>query len=63
MIYLFIAAIHQKLESDGTEKVEGSMTQRLENILNSKCSISVQTKTPQDAFSGGVFNLEILIIQ
>lgn len=55
MIYLFIAAIHQKLESDGTEKVEGSMTQRLENILNSKCSISVQTKTPQDAFSGGVF--------
>ncbi|CAG5863110.1 unnamed protein product [Menidia menidia] len=30
-----LAAIHQKLESDGTEKVEGSMTQRLENILNS----------------------------
>ncbi|GAA6088918.1 exocyst complex component 2, partial [Tachysurus ichikawai] len=26
--------IHQKLESDGTEKVEGSMTQRLENVLN-----------------------------
>ncbi|XP_056620921.1 exocyst complex component 2 [Triplophysa dalaica] len=29
-----LASIHQKLESDGTEKVEGSMTQRLENILN-----------------------------
>lgn len=29
-----LAAIHQKLESDGTEKVEGSMTQRLETILN-----------------------------
>lgn len=29
-------AIHQRLESDGTERVEGSMTQRLENILNSK---------------------------
>ncbi|KAJ7986362.1 hypothetical protein DPEC_G00339130 [Dallia pectoralis] len=27
-------AIHQRLESDGTERVEGSMTQRLENILN-----------------------------
>ncbi|KAK1897212.1 hypothetical protein KUDE01_016749, partial [Dissostichus eleginoides] len=26
--------IHQRLESDGTERVEGSMTQRLENILN-----------------------------
>lgn len=31
-----VAAIHQRLESDGTERVEGSMTQRLENILNSK---------------------------
>ncbi|XP_066533004.1 exocyst complex component 2 [Hoplias malabaricus] len=29
-----LAAIHQKLESDGTEKVEGSMTRRLENVLN-----------------------------
>ncbi|XP_076010599.1 exocyst complex component 2 [Genypterus blacodes] len=29
-----LAAIHQRLESDGTEKVGGSMTQRLENILN-----------------------------
>ncbi|XP_028300508.1 exocyst complex component 2 [Gouania willdenowi] len=29
-----LSAIHQRLESDGTEKVEGSMTQRLENILN-----------------------------
>ncbi|XP_037553738.1 exocyst complex component 2 [Nematolebias whitei] len=29
-----LSAIHQKLESDGTEKVAGSMTQRLENILN-----------------------------
>ncbi|RXN26583.1 Exocyst complex component 2 [Labeo rohita] len=29
-----LAAIHQKLESDGTEKVEGSMTQRLEKVLN-----------------------------
>ncbi|KAL8182565.1 UNVERIFIED_CONTAM: Exocyst complex component 2 [Gekko kuhli] len=28
------AAIHQKLEADGTEKVEGSMTQKLENVLN-----------------------------
>ncbi|KAL1022702.1 hypothetical protein UPYG_G00031250 [Umbra pygmaea] len=27
-------AIHQRLESDGTERVEGSMTQRLENVLN-----------------------------
>lgn len=31
-----VAAIHQRLESDGTERVEGSMTQRLENILNRK---------------------------
>ncbi|XP_038652674.1 exocyst complex component 2 isoform X2 [Scyliorhinus canicula] len=30
-----LSAIHQKLEVDGTEKVEGSMTQRLENVLNS----------------------------
>ncbi|KAI4881279.1 hypothetical protein NFI96_032540 [Prochilodus magdalenae] len=29
-----LLSIHQKLESDGTEKVEGSMTQRLENVLN-----------------------------
>ncbi|XP_003805616.4 exocyst complex component 2 [Pan paniscus] len=29
-----LSAIHQKLEADGTEKVEGSMTQKLENILN-----------------------------
>ncbi|KAI5090576.1 exocyst complex component 2, partial [Silurus meridionalis] len=29
-----LAAIHQKLESDGTEKVEGSMTRQLENVLN-----------------------------
>uniref|UniRef100_A0A8C9RVG1 Exocyst complex component 2 n=1 Tax=Scleropages formosus TaxID=113540 RepID=A0A8C9RVG1_SCLFO len=29
-----LAAIHQKLEVDGTEKVGGSMTQKLENILN-----------------------------
>ncbi|GCB73898.1 hypothetical protein scyTo_0002980 [Scyliorhinus torazame] len=29
-----LSAIHQKLEVDGTEKVEGSMTQRLENVLN-----------------------------
>uniref|UniRef100_A0A8C8EG95 Exocyst complex component 2 n=1 Tax=Oncorhynchus tshawytscha TaxID=74940 RepID=A0A8C8EG95_ONCTS len=29
-----LAAIHQRLESDGTERVEGSMTQRLENVLN-----------------------------
>ncbi|XP_023607173.1 exocyst complex component 2 isoform X2 [Myotis lucifugus] len=29
-----LAAIHQKLEADGTEKVEGSMTQKLENVLN-----------------------------
>lgn len=34
--FLSFTAIHQKLESDGTEKVEGSMTQRLENVLNSK---------------------------
>ncbi|XP_021564740.1 exocyst complex component 2-like, partial [Carlito syrichta] len=30
----FHLAIHQKLEADGTEKVEGSMTQKLENVLN-----------------------------
>ncbi|XP_062308401.1 exocyst complex component 2 [Osmerus eperlanus] len=29
-----LAAIHQRLESDGTERVEGSMTKRLENTLN-----------------------------
>ncbi|NXJ65749.1 EXOC2 protein, partial [Rostratula benghalensis] len=29
-----LSAIHQKLEADGTEKVEGSMTQKLENVLN-----------------------------
>ncbi|KAM8789058.1 exocyst complex component 2 isoform 2-T2 [Rhynchonycteris naso] len=29
-----LSAIHQKLETDGTEKVEGSMTQKLENVLN-----------------------------
>lgn len=29
-----LSAIHQKLEVDGTEKVEGSMTQKLENVLN-----------------------------
>ncbi|XP_056132025.1 exocyst complex component 2 isoform X2 [Lampris incognitus] len=29
-----LSAIHQRLESDGTERVEGSMTQRLQNILN-----------------------------
>ncbi|KAF4082429.1 hypothetical protein AMELA_G00151670 [Ameiurus melas] len=29
-----LSAIHQKLESDGTEKVEGSMTRQLENVLN-----------------------------
>ncbi|XP_068175611.1 exocyst complex component 2 isoform X2 [Antennarius striatus] len=29
-----LAAIHQRQESDGTERVEGSMTQRLETILN-----------------------------
>lgn len=32
----FLSAIHQRVESDGTERVEESMTQRLENILNSK---------------------------
>lgn len=35
-IIVSFTAIHQKLESDGTEKVEGSMTRRLENVLNSK---------------------------
>ncbi|KAG8442453.1 hypothetical protein GDO86_011297 [Hymenochirus boettgeri] len=30
-----LAAIHQKLEVDGTEKVEGSMTQKLEKVLKS----------------------------
>nr|XP_057928280.1 exocyst complex component 2 [Doryrhamphus excisus]XP_057928281.1 exocyst complex component 2 [Doryrhamphus excisus]XP_057928282.1 exocyst complex component 2 [Doryrhamphus excisus] len=29
-----LAAIHQRQESDGTERVQGSMTQRLEVILN-----------------------------
>ncbi|KAF2980641.1 hypothetical protein EK904_006455 [Melospiza melodia maxima] len=32
--HLCMHAIHQKLEADGTEKVEGSMTQKLENVLN-----------------------------
>lgn len=36
-------AIHQRLESDGTERVEGSMTQRLENILNSKHGFVIPT--------------------
>ncbi|XP_075441928.1 exocyst complex component 2 [Ascaphus truei] len=30
-----LAAIHQKLEVEGTEKVEGSMTQKLEKVLKS----------------------------
>uniref|UniRef100_A0A5F9DVR2 Exocyst complex component 2 n=1 Tax=Oryctolagus cuniculus TaxID=9986 RepID=A0A5F9DVR2_RABIT len=29
-----LSAIHQKLEADGTEKVGGSMTQKLESVLN-----------------------------
>ncbi|KAB1261699.1 Exocyst complex component 2 [Camelus dromedarius] len=29
-----LSAIHQKLEADGTERVGGSMTQRLEDVLN-----------------------------
>ncbi|XP_008335141.1 exocyst complex component 2 [Cynoglossus semilaevis] len=29
-----LAAIHQRLESEGTERVKGSMTQQLESILN-----------------------------
>lgn len=44
---LCIAAIHQRLESDGTERVEGSMTQRLENILNSK-HLVVSCQTSED---------------
>ena len=39
-----VTAIHQRLESDGTERVEGSMTQRLENILNSK-NLLIQSPT------------------
>lgn len=35
-VILSFTAIHQKLESDGTEKVEGSMTRQLENVLNSE---------------------------
>lgn len=37
-----LSAIHQKLEADGTEKVEGSMTQKLENVLN-RASTSADT--------------------
>ncbi|MBN3309213.1 EXOC2 protein, partial [Amia calva] len=37
-----LAAIHQKLEVDGTEKVEGSMTQKLENVLN-RASVTADT--------------------
>ncbi|XP_039609362.1 exocyst complex component 2 isoform X1 [Polypterus senegalus] len=37
-----LAAIHQKLEVDGTEKVEGSMTRKLENVLN-RASVSADT--------------------
>ncbi|XP_069047018.1 exocyst complex component 2 isoform X2 [Lepisosteus oculatus] len=37
-----LAAIHQKLEADGTEKVEGSMTQKLENVLN-RASVTADT--------------------
>lgn len=40
---MFFLAIHQKLEADGTEKVEGSMTQKLENVLNSKFYLLPQT--------------------
>lgn len=39
----FFLAIHQKLEADGTEKVEGSMTQKLENVLNSKFALLPET--------------------
>lgn len=41
------SAIHQKLESDGTEKVEGSMTQRLENVLNSETHTHIHAYTDQ----------------
>ncbi|MBN3283557.1 EXOC2 protein, partial [Polyodon spathula] len=37
-----LSAIHQRLEVDGTEKVEGSMTQKLENDLN-RASVTADT--------------------
>ncbi|XP_041103943.1 exocyst complex component 2 [Polyodon spathula] len=37
-----LSAIHQRLELDGTEKVEGSMTQKLENVLN-RASVTADT--------------------
>ncbi|XP_058878600.1 exocyst complex component 2-like isoform X1 [Acipenser ruthenus] len=37
-----LSAIHQRLEVDGTEKVEGSMTQKLENVLN-RASVTADT--------------------
>lgn len=40
---IYFPAIHQKLEADGTEKVEGSMTQKLEKVLKSKFYIPLKT--------------------
>uniref|UniRef100_A0A2K5VT72 Exocyst complex component 2 n=1 Tax=Macaca fascicularis TaxID=9541 RepID=A0A2K5VT72_MACFA len=37
-----LSAIHQKLEADGTEKVEGSMTQKLENVLNNYAEVETR---------------------
>lgn len=48
----FVSAIHQRLESDGTERVEESMTQRLENILNSK-RLSIHVVQPKETLYTG----------
>ncbi|XP_030170831.1 exocyst complex component 2 isoform X2 [Lynx canadensis] len=40
-----LSAIHQKLEADGTEKVEGSMTQKLENVLNNYAEVETRIET------------------
>lgn len=48
----FVSAIHQRLESDGTERVEESMTQRLENILNSKHLSNHVVQLKETLYSG-----------
>lgn len=58
----FLSAIHQRVESDGTERVEESMTQRLENILNSKrllihAEAFMQCDQPQSACMHAVYKL------
>lgn len=56
--HVCVAAIHQRLESDGTERVEGSMTQRLENILNSKHLFFIKLiHSPQGHIADCVYSL------